>query len=144
MNDLTFTPQTDDELIDLLSEGYGSFEVLSSEALKSKNENPMIKLVLKVWDKNGSTQNIFDYLLLTDKNFSKRKIKHFCMCVGLDDKYNAGGLNAIDCLGKSGNLEIKTQHDKDGKYPPKSIVFDYLKKIDSTEENKGLNDDIPF
>ncbi len=148
MPDLKFTPRKDEELSNLLEEGEGQFEVIKAIKKESKSGNPMISLVLKCWDAKGNQGNIFEYLILNDNVFSMRKIKHFCYSVGLEQKYESGELNAYECENKSGNLIIGIQKDKTGKYPDKNSVYDFLKKkeidIKKVDQNKDLNDDIPW
>lgn len=126
MYDLTFIPKKEEELIDLLAEGDGDFEVISAERTESKNGNPMIKMSLKVWDKNGEHKFIYDYLMLTDKKYSLRRIRHFCYSCGLGELYECGKINASDCVGKAGKLKIGIQKDKNGQYCDKNIVTDYI------------------
>lgn len=144
MYDLQFEPKKEEELITLLTVGIGDFKVLKAEAKESKTGNPMIELVLKVWDSTGQESNIFDYLILNGHNLSLKKIRHFCYSVGLESSYEEGKLNASQCIEKCGKLQIGIQKDKNGQYPDKNCVQDYIyiKKNNLNESN--LNDDIPF
>lgn len=148
MSDFKFKPEKDEDLTTLLKEGEGQYQVIKAEKKESKNGNPMIKLLLKCWDCEGNQGNIFEYLILNDNVFSKRKIKHFCYSCGLEEKYESGELNASDCENKYGILIIGIQKDKAGQYPDKNSVYDFLKpKEDIKLKGKispELNDDIPF
>lgn len=145
MYDLEFTPKKDEELISLLKEGEGQFTVIKATKKTSKNGNPMIELILKCWDREGNEGNIFDYIIINETIFSMRKIKHFCYAAGIEEKYESGKLNAYDCENRSGNLVIGIQSDKEGKYPDKNCVSDYLKKKEeNNSSNEKLDDDIPF
>lgn len=148
MYDFKYDPKEEKDLIDLLEEGEGDYEVVKAVFGESKNKNPMITLTLKVWDKLGNQGTIFDYLILNDKNFSLRKIRHFCFSNGMQDIYERGGFNANDCENKSGKLIITIQKDPTGKYPDKNAVADYLASNGAekkqAQEGEDLNDEIPF
>jgi hypothetical protein len=160
MYDFNFTPKREDELVDLLEEGDGDYEVTAAEAQTSKAGNPMIKLSLKVWDKNCQEKYVYDYLILNNvSKFSLRKIRHFCYSNGMADMYEAGRFSAADCVGKAGRCAIGIQHDKEGKYPPKNVINDYSVNNNSTESAPkksgmdvpqttpaldAMDDDIPF
>lgn len=148
MSHLSFEPKKEEELIDMLSSGIGNFEVLKATEKMSKNNNPMIELLLKCWDANGQQGQIFDYLIISDNKFSQRKIRHFCFCVGLEDKYESGKLDAHDCERRSGNIMIAIQKDKNGQYQDKNIVADYIQRLETTgildNEHDNIDNDIPF
>lgn len=158
--DFNFKPESEEDLLDLLEEGEGSFEVIAAERKDSNAGNPMIVLNLKVWDKNGEQKFIKDYLILGDKKFFKRHIRHFCYSCGLEQAYNDGKFNASDCVGKTGNLTIGIQKEgfgKDGKfYKAKNIVIDYINSIEESKikvkvnsnltssQDEKFDDEIPF
>jgi hypothetical protein len=144
MSYFTFEPKNEEELIELLAIGNGTFEVLQASEEVSKNNNRMIKLILKVWDENGQQGQIFDYLILNENKFSLRKIRHFCYSVGLENIYAKGKLDISDCENKSGNLMIGIQKDKNGQYPDKNFVNDYIFLIKDESNKTTFNDDIPF
>jgi hypothetical protein len=153
MSFLNFEPKPENELIDLLEVGDGDFEVLEAAEKHSKsNGNPMIELKLKVWDSKGHEGIIFDYLMLTNSNFSLRKIRHFCYSCGLAYLYDQGSLSAGDCVGKAGKLKIDFQKGNNG-YSDKNVVKDYISgdsipgkrsAQDSTSALEKMDDDIPF
>ena len=123
--------------------GIFDFEVLEASDEISKKGNDMIKLKLCVYRPSGGEQHTFDYLL----DAMAFKVKHFCEATGLLDRYEAGDLNASDCAGKSGRLELRLE--KDDKGNDKSVVKDYNKKMieHSSVAPKiatDLNDEIPF
>lgn len=148
MSDLQFEPKKEEELATLLELGVGSYEVLTATAKNSKNNNPMIEMVLRVWDSIGNQGQIFDYLILNNNNFSLKKIRHFCYSAGLEQAYEQGGLNAHQCIGKCGKLQIGIQKDKEKKYPDKNCVNDYIfvekNEVSKDSIDESLDDDIPF
>jgi len=147
----TFSPKSDEELIDIVPRGVYAFEVLKSERMTSQKGNPMCKLLLKYFDVNGRARLIYDYLVFSDANLNIRKIKHFCHSVGLVEEYKKGELPE-DLTNKYGEFEIGIQdeqpNDKGGFYPKKNTVVDYVKpsKKEETknEEDEFHNDSIPF
>jgi hypothetical protein len=150
MQDFNFEPKAEDELVDLLEEGDGNYEVASAEAKTSKNGNPMIVLALKVWDKNGDQKFVYDYLILNGSKYSMRKIRHFCYSNGMEDFYNAGKFSASDCVDRTGKCVIGIQIDKTGQYAPKNVINDYKEhgsQVEHSNAEKGsadFDDDIPF
>lgn len=137
MSFLQFPPKSENDLIDLLEVGEGDFTVVeAAEKLSKSNGTPMIELKLKVWDSKGQEGIIFDYLMLTDSNFSLRKIRHFCYSCGLEKVYEQGTLSASNCLDRSGKLKIEFQQGKNG-YSDKNVVKDYI--TDNTGEPKKIN-----
>lgn len=143
----SFKPLSEEEVIGLLKPGEYAFQVKNAEDAVSKAGNAMIRLTLAVWDDQGKERIITDYLLAA----LMYKVKHFCDAVGLEDKYQQGKFEAIDCVGKSGRCKIKID-EQDG-YAPKNSVQDYIKnkvtKLESKKEeqkdtNGFVDDDIPF
>lgn len=143
----TFTPKTEQDFqtMNLLEPGEGNFEIMNAIQKVSENGNPMIELILKVWDKNGKERNIFDYLVNVPS--MEHKIKRFCDCCGLEVQYQAGCFAAEDCIGKSGKLKIAITKDKSGQYPDKNTVAGYLVgkgEIVSFNIPALADDDLPF
>lgn len=134
---------------DLIPPGNYQFEVMEAKESISKAGNDMIELKLKVFMPDGRERILFDYLM----EKLEYKLAHFFECVGLFDKYSAGDVSADDCWGKSGELKVHIQKDKNGQYPDKSAVADYLltpaqsaakveRKVAAKDE--FINDEIPF
>lgn len=148
---MRFTPKSDEELqmMNLMHEGEYPFEVLDATPEVSKSNNEMIKLKLKVFDQEGREHVIFDYLL----EALSWKLKHFCKATGLLDDYEAGVLDHLKCIGKSGYVKIIIQkgnvNPSGGHYADKNSVKDY---IFAESENKPFpkpttdfkDDELPF
>lgn len=166
----TFVPFTDEQLdaagLNLVDAGCYDFTVDKATRKVSKSGNPMCELQLTVWDIEGKPHVIFDYLVFSAIPLNIRKVKHFCMTVGLLDEYNKGALPE-DLTGRSGKVEIgiKDPQPKEGggTYPKKNVVLDYLadqkplKRADMSHEQAAMisasrqtsasvpfNDDLPF
>ena len=149
---MKFTPKTDAEIAEEQAKfkplkGIFDFEVTEASDEISNAGNDMIKVVIGVWRPDGSQVLIKDYLLAA----MAFKFKHFCEATGMLDRYEAGDVNAGDCLGKTGQVELKIKKVEDKEY---SEVKDYIKRIASAQnaqppkgligEGKPLDDEIPF
>ena len=143
---MRFTPKSEAEISNLLKEGEGTFTVESAVHHISGTGNEMIKLTLKVKDSLGKEAVIVDYLM----EALAYKLRHFCVATGLKDEYESGSLQPNSCNGKRGKCKIKTEVDKENKYPPKSKVSDYMALDEQSQQNTPLqelfirDDDIPF
>lgn len=145
---MRLVPKSDEELavMGLVPEGQYQFEVINAEDTQSKSGNDMIKLQIKIWDGEGLSHTVFDYLL----EAMPKKLKHFAKHLGLITKYESGELLADDCIGKCGTLDLTIQEDKLGKYPPRNSVADYVEKKDfinhgsPVKESDLFNDELPF
>lgn len=144
MSYFTFEPKKEEDLITLLQCGEGSYEVVKSTDKLSKSNNPMIELILRVWDQTGQEGQIYDYLILNDNKFSQRKIRHFCYASGIQELYEQGKLDPHNCENKCGKLLIGIQKDKSGQYPDKNCVTDYIQTDKEVENKPSFNEDIPF
>lgn len=153
---MKFTPKSDKELAEerLLPEGTYGFEISKGEDKTSKAGNEMIELLVRVFKEDGSFLLVTDYLM----EAIMYKVSHAAKACGLEDKYNAGTLHGEDFVGKTGQLKLGIQKDKNGTYPDKNVVKDYIVPKDGEESvvpkgsNKAagnkpkddLEDEIPF
>jgi len=150
---MNITPKSEAELKAslILDEGMYPFQVVNAEDAISKSGNEMIKMTLKVWNKDGSERTLYDYLL----DAMAFKLRHFCASTGLLEKYEHGKLHAIDCIGKTGKADIMIQpgqpNDKGGYYPDKNSVKDYLAPDKQSIlmplkpiKKDDFDDDVPF
>ena len=143
---MKFEPKTEEEIntFSLCPEGEFSFEVLKAEEKMSKKGNPMIELILKIWDDNGEIHTVYDYLM----EAIVYKLKHFCDSTGLKEKYDNGELTDFDCELKTGKVKIIHQKDRNDSSKVRASVKDYI--VDSSEvkespkESSIEDDDVPF
>jgi len=140
--------------MNLLKPGIYSFRVANAHEHTSKSGNEMIKLTLEVFDDEGKTYTMFDYLLeaMSTKLFS------FCYATNLDGQYSNGVMTAQDCIGKCGYVHIRIQKGKEspqgGTYPDKNEVKSYMSTKPDAKRNaaplisesdaNGFDDDLPF
>ncbi len=146
-------PLTDKQLKegDLIPKGVYNFQVMNAEESISKAGNDMIKILVKIWMDDGRERTIYDYLLES----MEFKLGHFAEVTGLLDQYKNNKLNAQDCIGKTGSLKIGIQSDKNGEYPDKNSIIDYITTPKSSMSHPAamkplpvvkddLDGDIPF
>jgi hypothetical protein len=130
--------------------GVYDFEIMEAEDTVSKNGNDMIKLKVAVYNDEGNFQNIFDYLLES----VAYKLRHCAYACGIGTAYEAGELEAIDFLGKTGKCKVTIQKDKTGQYADKNGIGDYIvpepvetapaKTATRKPVTADLDDEIPF
>jgi hypothetical protein len=148
---MDFTPKDEKDLIqfELLPDNtVCDFDVLSSEDKRSKNGNDMIEINVGIYVEGKIRQRIFDYLL----PLMEAKLRHFCDTTGLLTEYESGTLTAVMCRGRSGKCRIGIQKDKNGEYPDKNIIKDYVcrpakslnKETKTVYKGRPDDDDIPF
>jgi hypothetical protein len=147
---MRFTPRSEVEVSKLFQKGVYKFKVESAEEGNSKSGNPRLHLKLKFMHGEivGKT-NLVDCYLLTDNPNFEFLLRHFCLGVGLEDAYNKGELEPKMCVGKQGWARLGVEVDKEGTYPDKNRVLDFIfddkdKKCVSQTENEITDDEIPF
>lgn len=128
----TFQPLTEEEIssYSLMEEGIYDFEVSKSIKKVSKSNNPMAELTLKVWDKEGKSHLIYDYLIFSKVPLNIKKVKHFCDTTGLFDNYKRGECpEELSTLSGKVHIGIQEEQQKPsgGFYPKKNVVIDYIK-----------------
>lgn len=119
---LAFKPKTEKELSTIAPAGQYEFQVLEAEDRESKSGNPMIYLKLGVFNGDAMRWHISDYLVTA----MEAKLRHFADTTGLLARYESGQLAAQDCVGRAGRVKLGIEQDKDGKYPDKNVVKDYV------------------
>jgi len=149
-----FTPLSDEELelINLVEEGIYNFEVVKSTHKLSKAMNEMAEIQFKIWDKEGNTHFITDYLVFSNMPLNIKKVKHFCDAVGLQEAYKSGSIPE-ELTNLSGKVKIVIKegniNPSGGVYPKKNNVDDYIKGDDViikkiVNQDSLENMDIPF
>lgn len=87
----------------LLAPGDYTFQVISSEAGKSKKGQDMFTLKLAVYDADGRKRPVKDWV----GEWDWTKLKGLCDSVGLSGKYADGEVDAEDLIDTVGRLKIK-------------------------------------
>lgn len=130
------------------------------EARQSKSGNPMIELLLDVYDKQGIPHQIKDYAVFTEKMMWK--VIHLMESCGLLDEYERKTFRPEMLENKTLWVYVGIEEgqliptDKLGdrptgsKYNDKNKIEDYLShevkpsKLNPIKQDNDLNDDIPF
>lgn len=142
---MKFQPKTEKEIaeMNLWPAGVYSFQIATAADEVSKSGNEMIKLGLNVYNQEGHSRIIYDYLL----EAVPHKLRHLCEACGLLDKYEQGMLYAQDLVDKTGDLKLAIQKDKSGQYADKNSVSDYVvgkSGGNAPAIHPSLDDSIPF
>lgn len=128
--------------------GIYDFEVSEAKDRISASGNAMIELNLTVYNKEGHTRKVYDYLIDSEK--TGYKVRHFASSVGMTKEYEAGELDAEALIGKSGKLQLYIKKDKEKHFPDKNSVSDYVPVvpgaplIESRAPEDMQDDEIPF
>lgn len=145
----SITPMSEEELnaFDLIEEGIYDFEVLKAERKISKSGNHMAQLQLNVWDKNGKSNVVFDYLVFSSVKFCVRKVRHFCEAAGIIEDFEKGTIRE-ELEGLCGKVSIGVQESlpnpTGGYYPSKNVVIDYVTKDNAQQSNDKKTEEDPF
>lgn len=148
------------ERFQLLKEGeYDAVVVSSVDRISANSGNPMMDMTLGVFNEQGKTQSVRDFLVFTKGMMWK--VVHFAESAGLLNDYNDQKLCSNLVLGNMVRVKIAIEEGGiipeeklNGKpagstYPPKNKVVDYIKRNDvSTKtvnsEEDPFSDAIPF
>jgi hypothetical protein len=120
---MKFDPKTEEDLKreTLLDPGTYDFEVMKSEDAVSKTSGKeMIAITLRLFSDRGE-RTVRDWLM-PSMGF---KLRHFAETTGLLAKYDAGTMNANDCLGRTGKVILVIKDSE--QYGPQNNVKDYEK-----------------
>jgi len=135
---MRFTAKTEEQIAqgNLIPDGTYNFRVEAAQNKFSKNGNEMIELQLTIWDHENKQRVLTDYLV----EAIEYKLRHFCTATGLLSVYEANELNDVQCVGKTGNVEIGRKKGKDDdRYW--NVVKDYV--APSQDGASGPNEPIP-
>lgn len=126
------TPKSEKEIAEegLWKPGICDFEVLEAEDTVSKNSGAeMIKLRVKIFNEDGESQTVFDYLL----DSMPGKLRHAAAAFGVLADYERGSFDAFSCIGKVGKCKVSIQKDKTGQFPDKNGIADYIVPAPETD-----------
>lgn len=123
---MRFQPKSEEEIqkANLAPAGEYDFQVVSAEDATSKKGNPMIKIKLGIFSGEAMAWQVTDYLI----EAMAEKLRHFCDCVGLLKKYEAGTLDAIDCRGREGRVILEIE-EQTGFHSKNSVVNYVCKEV---------------
>lgn len=134
------------ERFQLLPKGEYEAVIVKSEDRQSHSGNPMMDMTLHVYDREGQSHPVRDFLVFT-KTMMWKAI-HCADSAGVIDQYKAGKMCSNIIEGKSVRIKLNVEEgreipaDKLGdrspgdKYPDKNKVDDYIKRT-SQSSNYG-------
>lgn len=143
---MQFTPITKEEAdkktFQVLPKGIYDFEILSADEKVSKKGNPMIETKVRVFANDGSSTNVFDYLMES----MAFKLRHCAEACGLIEYYNDGKLNPDHLVGCTGKLKLDIEVPTG--YPERNVIKDYVVEGEKAAAPKkspsaALNDELP-
>jgi hypothetical protein len=146
------------ERFQLLKEGIYDAVVTVSVDTNSSKGHPMMDITLAVYDENGKTHDVRDFLVFTKQMMWK--VIHFADSAGIVKEYEEGKLCSENAINKLVKVKIAIEQGKEipidklngkplgTKYFDKNKVEDYIKKCDQVapnSENKHfMDDEVPF
>lgn len=123
--------------------GIYDFDFIEAVDDISKAGNDMISVKIKVYDEQGATRTIRDWLL----EAMAHKLKHACETCGLGREYENGEIEAADFLNRSGKVKIgiKDKFNNVVDYIPDTSAPKVAAKKATTNKPAFDDDDsIPF
>lgn len=117
------------------------FSIKTCEETTSKAGNEMLKLTIRVRDKQGRVDNIWDYI--TKKQYFK--LKDLMPAIGKAAMLepNEPEITWRDLQGCKGKCIVKVEPAKDG-YAERLAIKTYIASKEQKTSEEELNDDIPF
>lgn len=143
-------PKSEKEIAEanLWPEGVYSFEIIEAEETTSKAGNEMIAMRVKLFNAQGASMLVDDYLVDTPR--AAYKVRHCAVACGLLGEYEKGELFARDLERRTGNVKVVVRKGT-GDYPYKNQIADYLapdngddRRVNTAPAQKAIDDEIPF
>lgn len=161
---MQFKPKSEKEIAlnGLWPDGFYEFEVTEAEETTSQAGNDMVKLKIKVYNDEGASRTVYDYLVGTES--AQFKVRGFASAVGLIDQYESGNLDAVEMEGRTGKCKLVIQKDRNGSFPDKNAIGAYVAQAEKPKApapsrsvakpaerrqpamavSRDLDDEIPF
>lgn len=147
-----------EERFQLVKEGeYDAVISSAKDTISANSGNPMIDLMVTVFDENGKPVGIRDFLVFTRQMMWK--VVHFANSAGELPAYEEGALCADIARDKRVRVRVVVEPGNDipldklkgkplgSKYPDKNKIEDYVKKEDQKpldHKPNDLDEDVPF
>ena len=151
------------ERFQLMKEGiYDAVITASQDTTSASSGNPMMDMTVTVYDENGKTHDVRDFLVFTKQMMWK--VVHFAESAEIQKEYAEGKLCSQVAINRTVKVKINVEPGSEipqdklkgkplgSKYPDKNKVEDYLPK--GEQGAKGVpngdtpppftDDDIPF
>lgn len=136
---MIFEPLTDEQIESQkkrLIPGMADFEILDAKEKTSKSGNPMIEVILRVWDSEGTQGQLKDFL----PSNVQWKIKSILQAINKGDLYQTGNVTSLDLVMGCGKCMLGMEKSRDPQFPDQIRVKEYL----SLETTNNDSDDIQF
>ncbi len=150
------------ERFQLMKEGiYDGVITESQDKSSASSGNPMMDMTVTVYDENGKTHDVRDFLVFTKQMMWK--VVHFAESANILKEYEAGKLCSEVAINKTVQVKIVVESGSEipqdklkgkplgSKYPDKNKVEDYIKKDQGASgasngdtSPPSDDDDIPF
>ena len=150
------------ERFQILKDGeYDAVIQTAIDKVSANSGNPMIDLTLSVYDKEGKTHSVRDFLVFTKSMMWK--VIHCAGSSGTMSHYTSGKLCSNVLMNKRVRIKVTSEGGNEipvdklngkpvgSKYPPKNKVEDYLKNTQSVpisqipmDNSVPEDEDIPF
>lgn len=120
------------------------YEILHADDTTSKSGKDMIKVDVRLFNAEGKTKDLTDYI----GEWNDYKLKRIN-----PERYEAGLVEAFDLIGKTGKAKLGIQigglKDDGTRYADKNDIKEYLKRDEPVQKSikassPELNDEIPF
>ena len=150
---MKFTPKTEKDINEsrLLPAGIYDFKIADAvpktSGPNSKNPGtPYIGLRMQVWSAEGAMRFVDGML----HPAMEAQLRHFCEVGGLMEHYEAGTLQAENCVGVAGKVKLRMR-EAEGNFGAKNEVQDFVVTQDKPAKAKPApvkvaanEDDVPF
>lgn len=146
------------ERFQLLEDGEYNAVITRAEARISTNSgNPMIEVDLDVYDRNGRSHVVRDFLVFTRS--MTWKVIHCTNAVGLQKEFESKQLTPEMLVNKNVRVLVSVQtgglipddrlkgKSVGSKYPDKNVIQDYIGNVELTliqKKEDEFNDELPF
>jgi hypothetical protein len=151
------------ERFQLIKEGiYDAVITASQDTTSASSGNPMMDMTVTVYDENGKTHDIRDFLVFTKQMMWK--VVHFAESANIVKEYEAGKLCSQIAINKTVQVKIVVEQGSEipqdklkGKplgtrYFDKNKIEDYIKKDENGSSSvrntdtptSFIDDDLPF
>jgi hypothetical protein len=104
-----------------LMRGWFRAEFLEAVEKDSRRGNPMIEVLLAVYDGEGATREYRDWLTTSERG--AEKLRHACEAVAALAKYDAGEISQDDFPGHA--CQVRLDIEKKRGFPDRSVIIDY-------------------
>lgn len=116
----------------LFPDGEYDATIVTAEEKLSKQQNPMIELLVRVYGSNGMKIEVSDWV----GEYAIWKLKHLSASVGHD--FDSGSIDPQDLIDR--NIRVKLGTQKDEKFGEQNRILDYVGGARAVPDES----DIPF